>query len=472
MPFVVNVARGCRCAPTTRSLTQLCPTASRRNQPAFRSSSSPFPPPAHRRHAVATASMSRAGQINQICVVGGGNGAHLLSALLAHAHAQDAFRARVTLLAPFRDEGELLRRNATSNGGITVENHDGSTFTGMPHLITADPKSALQNTQIVLLPLPTYAIPPILQLIAPYLENGCWVGALPAQGGFQWIAANYLDTREQGKSIKLFGLDKLPFSCRILEYGKRVKAFGYKQNLALACVPNKPDIANIMAATLSDFIPRSKLYTVPNFLVLTLATSNQCLNPPRMYGLFSERTVIDHNPLFYEEMDDLSADVMERLSDEMLTIARAIQKKSEDMGQTMDLSCVLSIAESTTRANQVADSSSLKRIFQTCAGFAGIKTPLKKAGIKDGVQMYEVDWECRYFTEDIPALCVVRGLGQLLAVDTPTIDMLIRWAQKGMDGGYEFLTKDNKLNTDRRKMMYNPQYWGILNAEALVRFHS
>eukprot|EP00178_Gracilaria_changii_P010082 TRINITY_DN293_c0_g1_i2.p1 TRINITY_DN293_c0_g1~~TRINITY_DN293_c0_g1_i2.p1 ORF type:complete len:514 (-),score=97.83 TRINITY_DN293_c0_g1_i2:5303-6844(-) len=415
--------------------------------------------------------MWKAHQIKQICVVGGGNAAQVLAALLGDAHRRGS-QVRVSILAPFGNESERLSQNASKNGGITLENPDGSTTQGMPSLITADPAKALKNTQIVLLPLPTFAIPPMLRLIAPHLENGTWVGALPAQGGFQWIGADLLDTSEQGKNIKLFGLDKLPYNCRTKEYGKLIKVFGYKEDLALSSVPNKLGLAKTMASTISEVIPKLNLYTAPNFLVLTLATSNQCIHPARMYGMFSKRTQVDRVPLFYEEMDDFSADLIDRVSQETLAIARAVEAKSKQMHQPMDLSGVLSIAESTMKVYEVTDTSSLKRIFQTCKGFEGIATPLKKGAVQDGVQMYEVDWKCRYFTEDVPALCVLRGLAELLGVKTDTIDMLIKWAQKNMDGGYEFITKDGKLNMDKQKLMYTPQYWGIADAEALVRFHA
>ncbi|KAI0557219.1 Opine dehydrogenase [Gracilaria domingensis] len=414
--------------------------------------------------------MWKAHQIKQICVVGGGNAAQVLAALLGNAQRHGS-TVRVSVLAPFGDESERLFQNASKNGGITLENPDGSLTKGMPDIITDDPKKALLDTQIVLLPLPTFAIPPMLKLIAPHLESGCWVGALPAQGGFQWIAADILDTSEQGKNIKIFGLDKLPYNCRTKEYGKRIKVFGYKEDLALSCIPNKQSLASNMASTISDVIPKLNLYTVPNFLVLTLATSNQCIHPARMYGMFSKSTVIDRVPLFYEEMDEFSANLIHQVSEETLSIARAMEGKSEQLGKPMDLSRVLSIADSTTKVYEVRDKSSLKRIFQTCAGFEGIATPLKKGEVKDGVQMYEVDWNCRYFTEDIPALCVLRGLAELLNVKTSTIDMLIKWAQKSMDGAYQFITED-KLNTDREKLMYTPQYWGITDSEQLVRFHS
>ncbi|PXF49406.1 Opine dehydrogenase [Gracilariopsis chorda] len=408
--------------------------------------------------------------IKQICVVGGGNAAQVVGALLGQAR-ENGSAVRCSILAPFGDEAQRLTDSAKPNGGITLENPDGSFTKGMPDIITNDPEKALKDTQIVLLPLPLFAMPPMLKLIEPHLEPGTWVGALPAQGGFQWIANSILDTSPTGKGIKVFGFDKLPYNCRTVEYGKLVKVFGYKEDLALACIPHDTEIASRMASTISAVIPKLKMYTVPSFLVITLATSNQCIHPARMYGLFAKEPTRDRVPLFYEEMDDYSAQLIGSVSDETLAIARGLEKTAKETGGELDLSGVLSIRDSTMKVYEVEDSSSLAKVFATCTGFLGIRTPMKQSTTTDGKTIYEVDWNCRYFTEDIPALCVLRGLAQIAGVEVPTIDMLIRWAQKHFSEPYEFLKEDGKLNEDHQKLMYTPQYWGISTAEELLKFH-
>lgn len=61
---------------------------------------------------------------------------------------------------------------------------------------------------------------------------------------------------------------------------------------------------------------------VPNFLSLTLTPSNQIIHPGRVYGVFSQwdgKKVFSPKevPLFYEDMDDFSANMLELLDAEI-----------------------------------------------------------------------------------------------------------------------------------------------------------
>lgn len=408
-------------------------------------------------------------QVRHICIVGGGNAAQVLAALLGDA-SNHGSGIRVSLLAPFFDECDRLTAAASSNGGITVDNPDGSSTTGMPDLITSDPSAALVDAQLVLLPLPLFAIPSMCTLIAPHLARDAWVGLLPAQGGVQWVSAALLGLEKDRSDVKLFGVDKLPYNCRTIEYGKRVRVFGYKERLGLASIPNEPALAEQMAITVSAVLPRLELFTVPNFLVATLAPSNQCIHPARMYSLFKDVHTREQVPMFYDMNDD-DAGYIKAVSDEIQKIARGLEKAARDCGEELDLSGVLSVGDAVLLAyDDVKDTSSLAKIFSSCTGFEGIGTPMKKME-SDGKTMYEVDWGSRYFTEDIPALCVLHGLAEIVGEDVPMIDRLIRWAQPHMKDSYEFLTEEGKLNKGRGKIMFTPQYWGITRKEQLVNFH-
>lgn len=410
-------------------------------------------------------------QVSTICVLGGGNASQVLSTLIAAAHASDPSKPKVHLLAPYKDEAKRLSE-ASSSDGITLENQDGTITKATPHLITNDPAKALHQAQVVILPLPVFAIPAMCELIKPHLVHNAWVGLLPAQGGVQWIASTLLGLQQSRPDISIFGLDKLPYNCRTVEYGKKVHVFGYKERLALASIPNNPRLAETMATTLSAVIPKLQLFTVPNFLVATLAPSNQCIHPARMYSLFKDSTIREQIPLFYDMTED-DASYIQAVSDETQAIARGIEKASKEIGQDFDLSGVLSVGDAVLHAyDDVQDKSTLAKIFSTCKGFEGIGTPMKKV-VRDGKTFYEVDWTNRYFTEDIPSLCVLHGLADIVGVKVPMIEKLIRWAQSHIDDGqYQYLLDDGSLNIDRKKVMFTPQYWGINTKEQLIDFHA
>ena len=50
---------------------------------------------------------------------------------------------------------------------------------------------------------------------------------------------------------------------------------------------------------------------------------------------------------------------------------------------------------------------------------------------------FAIDYSNRYFTEDIPyGLLIIKSLGLLLEVPTPTIDQVIYWTQEHMGKCY------------------------------------
>lgn len=406
--------------------------------------------------------------VSQICIVGGGNSSHVLAALLGHAR-DNGSKIKVNMFAPFADEAERLKAGCAQDRGITLENPDGSTTKGSPDVISKNAADVVPGSQIVILPLPTFALPDMFSQIADHLDNGAWVGVLPGQGGFQWIAGSFLDTHKDGKGIVLFGSDKLPYNCRIHEYGKSVKVYAYKEKIGIATIPGTTEMTNTVTDALNKHIPKLQVHTLPNMLSVTLAPANQCIHPARMYGLFNSKDVKQWStpPLFYEEMDQASADMIQAVSDDIQTLSHAFEHKSK-----LDMSTVLDVKTALVNVYEIGDSSSTLSAFQTCEGFKGISTPMKEVKLEGGKdKAYEFDFGCRYFTEDVPALCVLYALSLLMDVKLPAVSTLIKWAQKKMPGFYQYVLEDGSINNDRGKVMYTPQFWGINTAEELLAFH-
>lgn len=95
---------------------------------------------------------------------------------------------------------------------------------------------------------------------------------------------------------------------------------------AASPIERKGDAARLMEVLFG--IPTVPL---PNFLCLTLTPSNQIIHPGRMLGVFKDwdgKTPYDPKkiPLLYEDMDDISADLMQELDDEIQAIKVAPSK--------------------------------------------------------------------------------------------------------------------------------------------------
>ena len=384
-------------------------------------------------------------KVTRIVIVGGGHSAHTLAGLLSSVQGND-----VRWFAPFQDEAHRIKQGIEKHGGITLTNPDKSTTVGKPTLVTNDPEEAMKAAQLVLIPLPAFAIPSMLKSIEPFVPKGCYVGALPAQTGFQWTARSIL----KGQKAVIFGLAKLPYNCRIQEFGSSVRVYIYKRGIQLAADP--PERAAEVAQVLNDTIPHIGVVALESFIPVTLATSNQCIHPARMYGLSQAAPDgYDDKVLFYETMDDFSSDLIQAVSDELQAIgkaaAKALHKKIDVPGVQQGLR---------DSDYKFKDDSSLKQMLRTADGFQAIYAPMTR---KDG--KWFPDFSSRYLTEDIPALCVSRGLAMLLNVSTPAIDKLILWGQEAIGKSYLVPSKSDpealSLEGEHIHQSGAPQAFGI-----------
>jgi opine dehydrogenase len=79
---------------------------------------------------------------------------------------------------------EWAQAIAVSTQGSSWE-HKGD-FTGPLHRVSDDPAEVVPGSEYVIVAAPANAHPDLLAKVAPHLDYGAKVGALFAQGGFDW----------------------------------------------------------------------------------------------------------------------------------------------------------------------------------------------------------------------------------------------------------------------------------------------
>lgn len=355
-----------------------------------------------------------------VTLCGAGNAAQTLIALLGEAH-------RVTVFAPLVDEAEQL--HAASGRGIVAIFQEGATRSGRPWRITRDPREAAQGAELILLAMPAFAHEPVLGALAPHLREDVWIGALPARGGFDWMARRAVPLPPQAT---LIGLQTLPWACRVRIWGKQVEVLGVKTAVGAAVWP---------AERCTEVLGRlESLLGVPldpcaSFLALTLANTGQLIHPGIMYGLFHRWNGVpfpcEQAPLFYGGVDESTAEVLQALSDEMQHLCRTFAR----LDPALDLRCVEPLEQwiRRTYAGQIDDPTSLHSAFRTNRAYAGLQAPVQRLG--DGQCI--PDFTHRYLSEDIPfGLLVSKGLAELAGVVTPVMDRVIEWAQERLGRVY------------------------------------
>eukprot|EP01008_Symbiontida_sp_HLA12_P000206 NODE_1203_length_642_cov_222.319846_g1194_i0.p1 GENE.NODE_1203_length_642_cov_222.319846_g1194_i0~~NODE_1203_length_642_cov_222.319846_g1194_i0.p1 ORF type:complete len:188 (+),score=36.79 NODE_1203_length_642_cov_222.319846_g1194_i0:78-566(+) len=155
--------------------------------------------------------------------------------------------------------------------------------------------------------------------------------------------------------------------------------------------------------------------------------------------------------------DDFTADVLEKCSDDIQNIAKAL---SEQLG--IDMAGVPKMDEMQKRfyKGEVEDESGYKTIFCSNRGYAGLFAPMLEQG-----GGWVPDFKYRYLTEDIPlGQCILKGYADLCGIKVPTIDMLIEWSQKHM--GKEYI-KDGALTGKDAASTPAPQSFGITSMDIL-----
>ncbi|HEY54650.1 MAG TPA: hypothetical protein G4N94_14485 [Caldilineae bacterium] len=381
----------------------------------------------------------------KITICGGGNGAQALTPIAANN-----IGCQVDIYAPFGDEAERLRTNSATHGGL--ETIGAVQSKSMPHRISANPAEVIPGSDMVFLVMPAFAHESTLHQIAPHLDANAWVGALPARGGFDYAAMSAL--AEHGREdVRLFGLQTLPWACRIDRYGQVVNVLGVKQVVDAATRPRAQieEISAVLKAMLGLSIG-----AVPNFLALTLANTGQLIHPGIMYGLFAnwdgEPFAKEETPLFYHNLSAAGAETLAGLDDDIQAI------RSQLASPYLDLTSVhhLKIWLERSYAHSILDPATLQSSFLTNQAYAGIKAPVRE--ISPG--QFIPDFHARYLAEDVPfGLAVSRAIAQLAGVETPTMDKVIAWASEKLNKDY--------LGRDMNEARI-PQKYGLENLEQLL----
>ena len=403
-------------------------------------------------------------------VVGGGNASHVMVAMLSAAGA------RVKVWASFQDEAARFRKGMERNVGVQVTGV--VEMKGTPEDVTEDPEQGLADADVILMALPSFAVNDLLPIVCSHCKDGALIGYMPGQGGGDWAASvpgSQVYEAIHERDVVLFGTIPMPFNCRIEEFGARVNLLALKPTLHLATYPADIDSElSRLLCRVSEFVLCDKAAAdmYRSFISIHLSTGNANVHLPRLYALFKDfekGMSYDKNPLFYEGMDDFSTSCIQRVSDERMAVAQAIdgahdkfKGTADDVISTMDVLLEL-------YGDLTEDTSSMLSIFRTNPGYRGLHCPMSQ--LPDG--KWVPDFNNRYFCEDLPfGLVNFKSIALLAGVETPFIDEIILWAQRHLD--MELLVKDADGNyqlagSDVNTRTTAPQRFGIHSIEDLIQ---
>lgn len=383
----------------------------------------------------------------QVCLVAGSKGTHMNIAWIG---SKPQFTINVFTRRPeiFKD-GQVIG---------TYANIPEKKLLGKINLASACPRTVSKGTKVFIISSPVNVQETLLKQLKPFIEEGAYVGSVFGQGGFDLIASQVLGEDIQRKNLTIFSLFNIPSTCTVTEEGKRVVIIGPKSYLSVCSYPlNKLESTRRLVENLWNTPTR----VVPNFLNIMLTPGNQIIHTGRIMALYGNKqpTVIDEIPFFYTTLDDLAADNMDRLSNEIQILKHKILSLYPDL----DLKAVMPLGERiiSQYGSMVKDRTNLRTIFTSNTGYRLMKVPMIRE--RDG---FMINVKARIFTEDIPfGLCVLKGVAELLDIDVPFVTSAIEWHQKLM--GKEFV-RNGRLNMEEIAQTGAPQRFGFDSIEKLI----
>lgn len=229
----------------------------------------------------------------------------------------------------------------------------------------------------------------------------------------------------------IFGLQRVPGVARLVEYGKCVRATGYRDQLYVAALPHDE---TERCCEIIEGILDIRTSPLPNYLNLTLTPSNPILHTTRLrtlYGDYHDGVVYDHVPLFYEEWSDESSHLLLHCDDEVQEICRRLSM--------FDLTHVRSLRlhyESPTPEALTQKLRSIKSLH-------GLPSPTMS--VEGG---YIPDWNSRYFTADFPyGLSILVQIADLVGVEAPYMKATLDWYHEQTDHVLEFQFEQYGIHT-------------------------
>jgi hypothetical protein len=271
-----------------------------------------------------------------------------------------------------------------------------------------------------------------------------WIGSMPGAEGFGWVAGEVL-----GPKAKIFGTDRSPYTCRIVDYGRSVRISGTRPSVSFGALPLKK--AAQIAGTL-EMLLGIRMNAAPNYLAITLTNANAILHPTRLYALFKDWRKGNKYPrkfLFYRKWSALTTKMYLSCDRELQTLIGKLP---------LDCSSIRPIME----RYKAKSPEEITALIRTSATLSAIPAPLVYR--EDG---YEPNFEHRFFTEDINhGLISLRAVAEMADSPTPTIDEILHWAQEHLG---RKLIDGKKLRRTGNRDLPMPANFGIKDIDELVR---
>lgn len=380
----------------------------------------------------------------KIVICGSGPGAH---ALASKIHQTGKY-TQVILLELKKDSIDRQMKIQWPDGQVT-------TLNGCS--IMSDPSLAIPNATTILLCNPSNSYPLLLKEIAKYVTSATkLIAGIPGVCAFDWMVREAFAGKE--KSFTIAATESLPFIAK-READNLIKVHAYKQILHLASYSfdkSEGDKKAELEALLE--IPLRKLDL---FLSLTLLNPGAKVHPLLFLESLKHVDKVAERNIF--ELGNEGAARLEKVEQEVSLIAHSLAQESG-----LTIYPVLSLKQWFTDCYQslLGDNTSVQSCLSTHPVYASLKENFLE-GIQSTASDSSKRKKSRYLTEEIPyGLLCLKGLAELVNLETPTIDGVIEECQVHLDKKY---IESGKLIQNNLEDTASPQRFGMTVLSKLLR---
>ena len=286
---------------------------------------------------------------------------------------------------------------------------------------TSNPEIAFRNADFIMVTMPSTMMKTAADLIYDHSDSHPIIGVVPGNGGSECAFGKCI---ERGNTF--FGLERVPAIARLVKKGATVKSTGYRDELHVAAIPAaKTEVCCELLQGIFDMTTKA----IPNFLNLTMTPSNPILHTTRLRTLFKDYkpgVVYKSVPLFYEEWDDASSELLIACDEEVQQVCRVLPEYKLEHVKSLRIHYESPTVEAMTRK------------ISSIEAFKGLTTPTVE--VEGGVIP---DLHSRYFTADFSyGLTIIKQVADLAGVSTPNIDATMQWYKDIAIEHDEFRFKD------------------------------
>lgn len=315
-------------------------------------------------------------------------------------------------------------------------------------LISNDPSASVSNADIIFIALPHFAVEKAFADIAPHIKPGVFIGVIPGGGGCEFFFEKYFANK-----ATLFGFQRVPFTAKLVEYGKETNLKSWKAFSVIGAFRND----NIDKAC--ELINFCGLNTkkAPNYLSIALTPTNPILHTSRTYEIFKS---FDRNhkfssrSKFYVGWTDFSSRILLSMDAELHTLLDAIAE--------IDTTAIRPLTEH----YEAPTISAMTKKINSIPTFQTVYAPM----VQNNDGTFSADLSSRMFTEDFPwGLIIIRAYCEIIGTSAPTMDEVLGWYADYM--GLEWFVNGKLCGRDLNSTGI-PQRYKINTQENLLNYYN